>query len=86
MSTSLPSLFDSLSEKLRSDKCKDCKSELDYLSLEDSQLIFECFECKRNYMKDFNKDLQIQKFCNGDINKFLLLQRKRVYSYEYMDS
>ena len=37
-------------------------------------------------MKDFNKDLQIQKFCNGDINKFLLLQRKRVYSYEYMDS
>ena len=29
MSTSLPSLFDSLSEKRHSDKCKDCKSELD---------------------------------------------------------
>ena len=63
MSTSLPSLFDSLSEKLHSDKCKDCKSELDYLSLEDSQLIFECFECKRNYMKDFNKE-SIKRFAN----------------------
>ena len=63
MSTSLPSLFDSLSEKLHSDKCKDCKSELDYLSLEDSQLIFECFECKRNYMKDFNKE-SIKRFAS----------------------
>ena len=24
--------------------------------------------------------------CNGDINKFVLLVRKRVYPYEYMDS
>ena len=29
MSTSLSSLVDNLSEKLHSDKCKDCKSELD---------------------------------------------------------
>ena len=26
------------------------------------------------------------KLCNGDINKFLMLLRKVVYSYEYMDS
>ena len=55
MSTSLSSLADHLSEKLYSDKCKDCKTELDYMSFEDDQLIFRCFECKKIYEKDFNK-------------------------------
>ena len=27
----------------------------------------------------------IYQFCNGDFNKFVLLLRKGVYSYEYMD-
>ena len=27
-----------------------------------------------------------QKFCNNDTNKFILLLRKGVYLYEYMDS
>ena len=26
------------------------------------------------------------EFCNGDLNKFILLSRKSVYAYEYMDS
>ena len=26
------------------------------------------------------------KFCNGNINKFILLLRKSVYPYEYVDS
>ena len=26
------------------------------------------------------------QFCNVDLNKFVLLLRKRVYTYEYMDS
>ena len=42
-------------------------------------------------MKDFNKELikrfkDIYKFCDKDINKFILLLRKCVYPYEYMDS
>ena len=92
MSTSLSSLVDNLSEKLhQSDKCKDCKSELDYMSVKDNQLIFQCLECKKNYKKDFNKEsikrfANTYEFCNGDINKFILLLRKRVYPYEYMDS
>ena len=57
----------------------------------DDQLILRCFECKKNYNKDFNKEL-INRFsitykvCNGDINRFILLLRKVVYPYEYMDS
>ena len=55
------------------------------------QLIFRCFECKKYYKKDFNKELikrfgNIYEFCNEDINKFILLFRKGVYPYEYMDS
>ena len=57
----------------------------------DEQLIFTCFECKKNYKKDFNKELikrfaKICEFYNEDINKFILLIRKGVYPYEYMDS
>ena len=71
MSTSLSSLVDNLFEKLHSDKCRDCKSELDYMSFEDNQLIFQCFECKRNYMKDFNKEsikrfVNTSEFCNRE--------------------
>ena len=28
----------------------------------------------------------MHQFCNGDVNKSVLLLRKGVYSYEYMDS
>ena len=91
MSSSLSNLADSLSEEFHNDRCIDCKSCLDYMSVKDNQLIFRCFECKKNHKKDFNKELinrfsSTYKFCNGDIDKFILLLRKGVYPYEYMDS
>ena len=91
MSSSLSSLADNLSVGLYSDKCTDCKYCLDYRITKDEQLVFRCFECKNNYKKDFNKELikrfaNIYEFCNEDINKFILLLRKGVYPYEYMDS
>ena len=50
-----------------------------------------CVSCKKNYEKDFNKELierfaNIYEFCNGDLNKFIFLLRKGVYPYEYMDN
>ena len=91
MSNSLPNLVDNLSKGLHSDKSTDCKSCLDYMSIKDNQLIFRCFECKKNYKKEFNKELikrsaNMYEFYNGDINKFILLLRKGVYPYAYMDS
>ena len=86
MSSSLSNLADNLSEGLYNDRCIDCKSCLDYMTTKDEQLIFRCFKCKKNYKKDFNKELiyrfeSIYKFCHGDINKFILLLRKGVYPY-----
>ena len=54
-------------------------------------MIFRCFECKNNYNKNFNKEFinrfsNTYEFCNGDINQFILVLRKGVYPYEYMDS
>ena len=57
----------------------------------DEKLIFRCFNCKKNYEKDFNKEL-IKRFantyslCSKDLNKFILLLGKSFYPYEYMDN
>ena len=47
--------------------------------------------CNTYYKKKFNQDLaknfkNTYTFCNNDLNKFILLLRKGVYPYEYMDS
>ena len=46
---------------------------------------------KKNYHKVFNKDsinrfANTYEFCNKDVNIFILLLRKWIYPYEYIDS
>ena len=63
MSSSLSNVVDDLSQGLHSDKCIDCKSCLGDMMFKDTQLIFRCFECNKNYSKNFNKEL-IKRFAN----------------------
>ena len=91
MSTSLSKLVDNLSEGVHNNRCVDCKSFLAYMKNKDEKLILRCFSCKNNYKKDFNKGLikrfaNTYNFCDNDLNKFILLLRKGVYPYEYMDN
>ena len=90
MATSLSKLVDNLTEGIHNDKCIKCKSNLCYMKVTDKKLIFRCFDCKKNYRKEINKELierfaSTYKFCNNDINTFITLLRKGVYPYEYMD-
>ena len=90
MDKSLSNFVDNLSEGLHREKCADCKSHLDYMSIKDDKLILRCFEYKKNHEKKINKELikrfaNTYEFCNKDINKFILLLRKGGYPDEYID-
>ena len=91
MSSSLSKLVDNLSEGIHNNKCLDCNSCLDYIKIKNEKLLLKCFNCNTYYKKKFNKDLikkfkNTYSFCINDFNKFVLLLRKGVYPYEYMDS
>ena len=99
MSSSLSKLVDNLSEGIHNNKCSDCKSNLDYMrTTKNKKLLLNCFNCNIYYKKKINNDLikkikNAYSFCNNDgssssecINKFVLLLRKGVYPYEYMDT
>ena len=101
MSSSLSKLVDNLSEGIHNDKCSECKSNLDYVRItKNKKLLLKCFNCNIYYKKKFNNVLikkfkNTYSFCNNDttepsslkrINKFVLLLRKGVYPYEYIDT
>ena len=90
MATSLSKLVDNLTDNIHNDKCIKCKSNLCFVRAMNEKLIFKCIDCKKEYEKEFNKELierfaNTYKLCNNDINKCIMLLRKGVDPYEYID-
>ena len=95
MPSKLSDLVDNLSE-INNKACKTCmerqniKSECEFIGFKNNRLNYRCKECKGTYTKSINglikKFPRMYQFCDGDLNKFVLLLRKCIYPYEYMDS
>ena len=79
MPSSISNLVDNLTEHKREYKC-----------VKGNLIIYKCLSCNKCYSKKLNDELKKKfkntiKFSNNDINEFILLLRKGVYTYEYMD-
>ena len=90
MAASLSKLVDNLTVGIHNDKCNKCESNLCFLNAMNETLTFECVDCKKEYKKDINNKLKerfsnVYEFCGYDMNKFIILLRKGVYPYKYMD-
>ena len=74
MSTSLSELVDNMSGIFNSIKCKSCIGNNRFK------------QCKKLIERLIENFPSVYQFCNGNLNKFVLLLRKGVYPYEYIDS
>ena len=86
MSTSLSELADNTSGIFNSIECKSCiekikiNSECCFVGLKNNKLIYKCKECKEEWKRPLNKLTEnspsIYQFCNGNLNRFVMLLRK----------
>ena len=101
MASSLSNLVNNLAEGIHKMKCKYKQWSLaesnikiafffEYKNLKCNLTEYKCLCCSKNYKAKFNENLKKRffdkyKFCNHDINVFILLLQKGVLQYKYMD-
>ena len=95
MQSKFSDIVDNLSE-INNKDCKTCmerqniKSECDFIVFKNNRLNHKCKEYRGTSTKSINELIEkfprMYQFCNGDLNKFVLLLRKGIYPYKYMDS
>ena len=97
MQSKLSDLADKLSEINKKERKafmerKNIKSECDFNRFKNNRLNYRCKECGKRCSKLINEAIKnlssVHQFYQDDLNKFVLvlLLRKGVYPYEYMDS
>ena len=97
MQSKLSDLADKLSEINKKERKafmerKNIKSECDFNRFKNNRLNYRCKECGKRCSKLINEAIKnlssLHQFYQDDLNKFVLvlLLRKGVYPYEYMDS
>ena len=88
--SSSSNLVDNLTEGIHKIKCKNCDCFIEYESVKGNLIKYKCLSCNKNYSNKIDEELKKRfkntfKFFNNGINKVILLLRKGVYLYEYMD-
>ena len=96
MPTAISSFADNLSE-IYTKKCRSSKEienpdfEYCFVELTGDKLVYKCGECKKEWEEPLDHKLigsfpSVFEFSDGDLDKFVLLLRKGVYLYKYMNS
>ena len=87
MATSLSNLVDNLTGRLHKLKCKTCGFFIEYKSVECNLIKYNCSSYNKDFLIKLDEKLK-KKLGNTfefNISKFILLFRKEIYPYEYMD-
>ena len=74
-----------ISQKIHKIKCNDCDCFLEYESVRNNLIKYKFLPYIKDYSNKTDEELKKRfkntfKFSNNDINKFILLLRKGVYS------